>query len=239
MIEGVGEEFIWLLLTVVGGVTVIYYFFNSSEPQRAPSQSNEQQNTSPTIPTTSARAESRTNNTISSEESSNNISYEQQRPNEPPSSHGTTITLRIKLGEQTKSCEVDMENTTVAQLKQNVFGEDIRQGKQVRLIFRGRLLDDAHALAIYELTEESTIHAVITQQQQNQNNAGRQGNGSTFEINLSIEGPWLLYFLLGVMLGVLWYLYIINEQLFDFFSLAALMAFTALWGFFLYQSSVQ
>ena len=85
----------------------------------------------------------------------------------------------MKLGEISRDCTVNIETDTVLDLKQKVqkkifivfnikyFHQELSEGKQVKLISKGRLMDDSIPLSVYELKENSYIHGVITQSPRN------------------------------------------------------------------------
>jgi len=64
--------------------------------------------------------------------------------------------------------DVDIDTTThfeqaIAELKDQVFGEQIRQGKRITLISQGRRLDDASTITESRIEPNCTIHCVISE----------------------------------------------------------------------------
>ena len=54
---------------------------------------------------------------------------------------------------------------TVRELKDRVFGKEIREdGKNVRLIYQGKVMQDAEPVSKYALKEGVFVHAFITAQ---------------------------------------------------------------------------
>ena len=54
---------------------------------------------------------------------------------------------------------------TVRELKDRVFGKEIRDdGKNVRLIYQGKVMQDAEPVSKYALKEGVFVHAFITAQ---------------------------------------------------------------------------
>eukprot|EP00743_Colponemidia_sp_Colp-15_P004942 GILK01005327.1.p1 GENE.GILK01005327.1~~GILK01005327.1.p1 ORF type:complete len:274 (-),score=26.54 GILK01005327.1:198-1019(-) len=72
-----------------------------------------------------------------------------------------TVNLRFVDG---KTQEVPfIETETVRQFKQRIFSSEVQQGKSIRLICQGKLLDDSKPLAAYGVKPGSFFHVAISE----------------------------------------------------------------------------
>ena len=71
--------------------------------------------------------------------------------------------LQFKLNDgRVLNTTVNLDTTTVLDLKEQVFRKDIEEGKAVRLLFMGKMMRDEEYLNNYRLVNMSFIHALIS-----------------------------------------------------------------------------
>lgn len=79
-------------------------------------------------------------------------------------------TLQFRLNDRryydgkTLQTRVDIDRTTVLDLKHKVFQADLDEGKVVRLLFMGKMMQDHEILNQYKLKEMSFLHCMISNQ---------------------------------------------------------------------------
>lgn len=184
----------------------------------------------------------------------------QESPQRLPERSGDGIEICIKVREEVIRHYVpSVRAKSVVEIKQEVlekmaifvisillqlFGRELESGKQVRFIYRGRLMADEDPLSIYPFHENNNIHAVISernpndplrqrqpQQQQAQNSyTSYQGQQHQEPIALRILGSGrttVLYGMIGGMIAGLWTLYFnYGDKYFSNFSVLALIVIT-------------
>lgn len=71
--------------------------------------------------------------------------------------------LKFKLNDgRVLNTSVNLEITTALDLKQRVFAKELAEGKVVRLLFMGKMLQDQQYLSTYKLKNMSFLHALIS-----------------------------------------------------------------------------
>lgn len=71
--------------------------------------------------------------------------------------------LQFKLNDgRVLTTSVNLDTTKVLALKKKVFPKDLEEGKAVRLLFMGKMLNDEDYLSKYKLVNMSFIHALIS-----------------------------------------------------------------------------
>ena len=71
--------------------------------------------------------------------------------------------LQFKLNDgRVLNTSVNLDTTTVLDLKEQVFTKDMEQGKEVRLLFMGKMMRDEEYLNNYRLVNMSYIHALVS-----------------------------------------------------------------------------
>jgi len=107
--------------------------------------------------------------------------------------------LRILCGEVSREVDVD-PSQTVADIKLQLFANEIVQRKRVTLIYRGRRLEDAGSLQSYAILEDSVLHAMISD--------APAEPSSIRPVRGSDKGAeYLFFFLLAALLGSFWGVY--------------------------------
>jgi len=115
-------------------------------------------------------------------------------------------TVRIRIGENVLQCKVTcLESVTVLELKQKMFQRDLENGKQVRFIFRGRILQDHLPLSMFQIEENSIIQCVISNYANSVQDSLNQR--SIPESSSPFNGIATLYIMCGTILCFLWSLY--------------------------------
>jgi len=83
------------------------------------------------------------------------------------------------------------------------FRREIEEGKSIRLIYQGRLLDDNMRPVEYVIPSDATIHCVITNRVNN--NDGNSDGGDQYDW----EAPsWVLWLVCGLALSFFWLLFL-------------------------------
>lgn len=78
-------------------------------------------------------------------------------------STGQKTFLQFKLNNgKVLNTSVCLDSTTVSDLKQDIFKSDLEDGKQVRMLFMGRMLKDEDLLSNYKLKHMSFISVIVT-----------------------------------------------------------------------------
>jgi hypothetical protein len=92
--------------------------------------------------------------------------YEESKSNNEShrdSGAGTKTYLQFKLNNgKITNAYVNLDTTTVLDLKIKVFKHDLEIGKSVKLLFMGKMLDDNALLNNYKLSNMSFVHAIIS-----------------------------------------------------------------------------
>ncbi|KAL9968169.1 hypothetical protein ACROYT_G026509 [Oculina patagonica] len=84
----------------------------------------------------------------------------------PPRDH---ISIRVKFMEHQRVVSVN-RTITVGDFKRLCFSDDLNHGRRVRLIFRGRLLqDDTLPISYYGIIHYSVVHAQISEPRRDRN----------------------------------------------------------------------
>lgn len=101
------------------------------------------------------------------------------------------------------------------------FSSELEQSKLVRFIFNGRdLQNDSSTLESYNICDNSVLHCLITQRQQNETRQMDNDNG--FDIGM------FMFPLFGLLLACIWYLRFTYRQLFNTTSTLTLGGITFL-----------
>lgn len=150
---------------------------------------------------------------------------------EPSSSDRHLVSIKVKYGENVLEARINLEIDTVLSLKQKLFPNQLQEGKNVRLIFRGQVLNDSHPLCFYQISEGVFIHAVISSQP---SSPISQMNPHVIPFFVTSSLP--LISICGSVIGSLWAFYFIEQtsRFFDSLSLFFLTLITLLYITFLY-----
>jgi Ubiquitin family/DSC E3 ubiquitin ligase complex subunit 3, C-terminal domain len=82
------------------------------------------------------------------------------------------------VGETARERSVNLD-WSVARTREHVFGDAIAEGKRVRLIYHGKLLEDSKSLASYGVVKDSFVHSSISNLQPLHNStSGSNGVGA-------------------------------------------------------------
>ena len=72
-------------------------------------------------------------------------------------------TVKIKLTDSsTREANVDIATTTVRELIEMAFPEEIGEGKEVRIIANGKKLEEDQTLDKYNIEDGGCVHAVVS-----------------------------------------------------------------------------
>lgn len=101
------------------------------------------------------------------------------------------------------------------------FSTELAESKLVRFIFNGQdLRNDASTLQSYNISDNSVLHCLITQQRQQEHQHTENENG--FDIGT------FMFPIFGLLLGCIWYLRFTYRQLFNVTSTLTLSGITFL-----------
>jgi len=80
-----------------------------------------------------------------------------------PAAGAVTLNLKSNVaGEGTKTITVPSTETTVLQLKEAIFAQLGHAADSQRLIFTGRVLDNANPLSAYNIKSGVSLHLVVS-----------------------------------------------------------------------------
>ena len=111
------------------------------------------------------------------------------------------------------------------------FAEDLSNNKLVRLIYNGQRLEDSRTLGSYNIAENTTIHALITDNSTTSANVQSQPDVVVFN-----AGIFMLP-LFTLILAIIWYLRYEYAEFFNITSTASLACITAVFIFCLFAQN--
>jgi len=172
----------------------------------------------------------------------------------PPES---LIELKVRNGEDTKKIKV-CKDLSVYGLKQQLFAHEIQAGHKIRLIHAGRLLENPNQLSFYNIVNQSVIMCIINPagpaeidparhsrvrsiSSSNISSSSSSSASATSAVNQSFNGAIMSGFgvligLCGVILGLLWLVYMkYGDSVFDETGIVLLALLTL--AFFFWISS--
>ena len=101
---------------------------------------------------------------------------------------------------------------------------ELSESKLVRFIFNGQdLRNDNSTLRACNIMDNSVVHCLITQPQQQPTQAANHQDDGLFDIGL------LMFPLFGILLGIVWYLRFMYRQFFNVTSTLTLGGITFLY----------
>jgi len=148
----------------------------------------------------------------------------------PPSTTNNCVKVKLVVstqsqGESRKDVEL-LPSSTVRQLKEKYFHQEVLQGLNIRLIFQGHQLEDWRTIGSYDnMKTGSVIHVYITQIVHSSQNHQNEAPDDTHEDVWS----FLLYGAMGSILVYAWWWRMKTPSHFDYFSLCCLYIFGSLW----------
>ncbi|KAL4228403.1 Ubiquitin [Mactra antiquata] len=172
--------------------------------------------------------ESSTSDNVHSRESSGNTTEEIIDNTESPSATVTDesnnsgeIRVRIKFLNDTQRLVTTPPNETIGNFRRRHFEEELSQSKLVRFIFNGQdLRNDSSTLQSYNISDNSVLHCLVTQQPEQRHSPNVDDNG--FDIGV------FMFPLFGLLLGIVWYMRIMYRQFFNVTSTLTLGGITFL-----------
>ncbi|RDD45666.1 Transmembrane and ubiquitin-like domain-containing protein 2 [Trichoplax sp. H2] len=189
--------------------------FNNRDTQTHPSQIHQTPNTSTTTP---AASHSTQPDTLLRSRSNNN----QTQQNDP----NQTWTLTIVMLDQSRKVVSANPMTTVGELKEIAFPQDLAAGASVRLIYRGyELRDSIRTLAAYHITNHSNIHAVRGFRQGQQQSASQE-QSQPQEESQELDLSKLFIPLLVLFIAFMWIVFFYNMEHFSGKAVIFLLAVT-------------
>lgn len=142
------------------------------------------------------------------------------------------ISIRIKFLESEKNLSID-RRISVGELKSSCFQDELNNGRRVRLIYSGRLLeDDSAPVSFYGVGHNSVIHAQISDAQGvSGEHSGRQDDEGLI---FSMDPSKLFVPILAFILILFWYGLFNYRHLFSAASVIILIFMTLAFGFLVY-----
>lgn len=133
------------------------------------------------------------------------------------------IRLRIKFLNDTQRLVTASLTETIGNFRRRLFSDELSQSKLVRFIFNGQdLRNDTSTLESYNIIDNSVLHCLVTQPPQANQNGQHHDDGG-FDIGV------LMFPLLGLLLGLVWYGRFVYRQFFNFVSTVILAGITFLY----------
>jgi len=140
------------------------------------------------------------------------------------SSAGDCISIRVKFMENERTLSVN-RMITVGELKRLCFLNELNNGRRVRLIFSGRLLqDDTTPISFYGVTNYSVVHAQISDVRRD----SEHSTTPTEEADLDLSKLFLP--ILAIVLVLCWYGFFYYRHLFSAASIIILVFMTLAFG---------
>ncbi|KAM9321782.1 transmembrane and ubiquitin-like domain-containing protein 1 [Pholidichthys leucotaenia] len=225
LIEGVGDEVTLLFGILLLMVVLLLAWTSTSTPPEhmfatGPASAQSRQNVGPSPSSSSSSSVNDGGSTEASPTEETPLA-----PEAPPTQRNMVVRLKF-LNDTERMAQVQPQDT-VGYIKRTYFAG---QEQQVRLIYRGQLLqDDARTLASLNLPDNGVLHCHISQGGSSSGTgaaAGGPGPGDQVQVALNVGG--LMAPLLVLMLSVLWYCQIQYRHFFTAPATASLVGVTIL-----------
>lgn len=132
------------------------------------------------------------------------------------------ISIRVKFMENERTLSVN-RTITIGELKRLCFLNELNNGRMVRLIFSGRLLqDDTAPISFYGVTNLCVVHAQISDIRRDNSTAEIQ------EADLDLSKLFLP--ILAIILTLCWYAFFCYRHIFSAASIIILVCMTLAFG---------
>lgn len=204
--------------------TVWYFFHNSStNPSSAPPASQTSRRDEERDQRNPGQANSEENERVRPREENVNTNQNQfsqvdnsqteNEVNRETEDQEHCIQVNIKEGERIHQVRINIERDTVLDLKQKAFRQQLQEGKSVRLLFRGQILNDQHPLSFYQLEDGVHLHAIIRNQESNSSNSNPLNSGDLpADQVFFVTSPILLFGITGFVILGFWTLWFLEEK---------------------------